>query len=164
MVGSSSNSIRPTALSIELSQHSTSPPTLRATVRNNHSKILTILTWDTPLDEKAAILGVFRVTEKSSGDEVEMGGIKINRLLPPPRDAFVELSPGAESSKDFELKEPLWPMEKGHRYYIKAVGDWKAVWEARVGDLTDGDFKDMAASERAIKIETYESEPIEVEI
>src|SRR4051812_35811975 len=59
-------------LEFKLSQISKSPPSVLVTLKNGHpSSTFTLLKWGTPLDPQALNLGVFKLTNADTGEEVK---------------------------------------------------------------------------------------------
>jgi hypothetical protein len=153
MTGSSSPSQRapdphPTKLSLQLTlavkEPSTFPPTLLVTATNLHdSTSMTLLKWDTPFDDKALLLGIFDIKNVKSGEMLPNLNMKLNRITPPPRDAFIEIEPRNAITKEIVLSEPGAKLEKDAEYDIQAKGKWKAVWHASVKDIGDENLKKM---------------------
>jgi hypothetical protein len=132
------------SLSISEKSPATTPPTILVTATNLHqSTSITLLTWDTPFDEKALLLGIFRFIDASTNEALPSPGLKINRGLPPPRDAFLEVGPRHAITKEFVLDGPGVRLEKGKEYDVQAKGRWKAVWHASVLDIGDENLKKM---------------------
>jgi len=134
------------SLSLEITQKepATSPPTVLVTVTNLHeSTSLTLLTWDTPFDDKALLLGIFRITDLAANFEIPSPGLKINRALPPPRDALLELEPRHAITKEIVLDGPGAQLEKGTTYEVKAKGSCKAVWHASAADIGEDNLIKM---------------------
>ncbi|KAI7409742.1 hypothetical protein KC336_g12657, partial [Hortaea werneckii] len=81
-------------LSVAIKAVSSSPPTIAASISNQHSsKVITVLGWDTPFDPTAlnsGALQLYRTTSSGSNAaesvEIPGPGMKVNRLLPPPRE------------------------------------------------------------------------------
>jgi hypothetical protein len=131
-------------LSISEKSPSTSPPTILVTATNLHqSTSLTLLTWDTPFDEKALVLGIFNFIDTSTNEALQSPNLKINRGLPPPREAFIEIGPRKAVAKEIVLDGRGANLEKGKEYDVQARGRWKAVWRASVLDVGDQNLKKM---------------------
>lgn len=153
MTGSSSSQQtpdpHPTKSSLQLTlavkEPSTSPPTLLVTATNLHdSTSMTLLKWDTPFDDKALLLGIFDIKDVKSGEMLPNLNMKINRVTPPPHDAFLEIEPRSAITKELVLSElPGAKLEKDAEYEIQAKGKWKAVWHASVKDIGDENLKKM---------------------
>lgn len=129
-------------LKIQLSSGS-SPSVLKVTIENKSQKqTFSLLTWNTPLDEQALNIGALTLEEAETGEAVPGPQMKINRKLPPPRDAVVEVSPQSTASREVNLSFP-WIPKDGKVYRIKAQGAWKAVWAKPASQITDEELSDM---------------------
>jgi hypothetical protein len=131
-------------LSISEKLPRTSPPTILVTASNLHqSTSLTLLTWDTPFDEKALLLGIFTFVDTSTNEPLPSPNLKLNRGLPPPRTAFLEISPRHAITKELVLDGNGAKLVRGKEYDIQAKGRWKAIWHASVLDVGDENLKKM---------------------
>ncbi|KAE9970527.1 hypothetical protein EG328_006179 [Venturia inaequalis] len=132
-------------LTLAIKEPSTSPPTLLVTATNLHdSTSMTLLKWDTPFDDKALLLGIYNIKDVKSGEMLPNLNMKVNRVTPPPRDAFLEIEPRSAITKELVLSEiPGAKLEKDAEYEIQAKGKWKAVWHASVKDIGDENLKKM---------------------
>jgi hypothetical protein len=149
-------------LSIAEKSPPTSPPTILVTATNLHpSTSLTLLTWDTPFDDKALLLGVFRFVDTSTHEALPSPGLKINRQLPPLRDAFLEIKPRHAITKEITLDSPAVKVEKGKEYDVQARGKWKAVWHASVVDIGDDNLKKMGGG-TGVMTWDFESEVVRI--
>jgi hypothetical protein len=152
------------ALQLTLSEKEprTSPPTLLVTATNLHdSTSLTLLTWDTPFDDKALPLGIFNIKNTETGELMRNLGLKINRVTPPPREAYLEIEPRNAVTKEVVLSEPAAKLEKGVEYEVQAKGRWKAVWHASVKDIGDENLKKMGGGTGVITW-NFESDVVRV--
>lgn len=140
---SSSYNMSSSDLKIQLSSGS-SPSVLKVTVENKSQKqTFSLLTWNTPLDEQALNIGALTLEDAQTGEAVPGPQMKVNRKLPPPRDAVVEVSPQSTASKEVNLSFP-WIPKDGKVYRIKAQGAWKAVWAKPASQITDEELSEMA--------------------
>jgi hypothetical protein len=131
-----------------------SPLTLTVTLENKGDKPVTILTWNTPLDEKAAPIGIFKFKSTRSGDYAQSQNLKLNRLLPPQDDAYLELAPRETIKKDFDIKAPEVTLTNGEEYEVQAKGFWGGVWEGRRGDVegNEGFREDFESNTIVVKV------------
>ncbi|KAL1955651.1 hypothetical protein VTO42DRAFT_8196 [Malbranchea cinnamomea] len=107
------------------------PCTLDIAVQNTdgNNSVLTFLTWDTPLDPHAGVLGVFEIHDEDDPSvKINTQIIAIRRKLPPPPEDFVEIAAQQTLSARVMLDQVDLPA--GRRYAIRAKGWWQAVWEA----------------------------------
>ncbi|KAF7197510.1 putative secreted protein [Pseudocercospora fuligena] len=125
-------------LVVTLSRGKTSdPPTVHVEIQNkNTATPLTLLIWDTPLDPSALNTGVLSIRDASSGETIPGPELKLNRRLPPPREALVTIAPGDVVEKEVELVAP-WIPRDGRSVTVKAEGSWRAVWPKREQDVDD---------------------------
>lgn len=118
-------------LVLTINQTESGQASVRVTLTNTHPKTtISVLNWDTPFDPSAVALGVFKVVDKSTNEEVPPLGLKINRLLPPPEEDYLLLKPQHAITKDIVLDAPGFTLENGKSYDVQARGKWKAVWHA----------------------------------
>ncbi|KAF2817827.1 uncharacterized protein BDZ99DRAFT_457510 [Mytilinidion resinicola] len=159
MASTSASSADVSSLVLTLAQTSTSPPTLKVTLKNTHtSSTFTVLEWDTPLDKQAFNVGVFQAAD-ATGAKIGIPRLMINRKLPPPREALVELVPGAEASKELPLDKRWMPRDK---FTIKAEGKWKALWEKAAGDVQASDLEELGGS--TAKTGEFRSDEVTVDL
>ena len=152
-------------LTLELKEKEprTSPPTLVATVTNMHeSTTITLLKWDTPFDDQAMLLGLLEIKNTEDGSILPPAGIKLNRQLPPPEDAFIEIAPRNAIAKDIVLGGPGARLRKGRKYEVQAKGSWKAVWLASVADVGYRNLQRMGGGTGVVNFE-FESNPVAFE-
>ena len=129
---SSSSKFDPsTALGVSISDagSSSSPPSIKLTVTNNHNEPVTVLRWDTPLDSMALKLGVLSIYK--DGTPLDLPTINVRRLMPPPEDEFVTLKPGEAVVNEVELGPPVVSEElglKGSSVEVQASGEWAYAW------------------------------------
>jgi hypothetical protein len=149
-------------LELKESDPKTSPPTIIATVTNLHeSTTVTLLTWDTPFDEKALLLGLFTIKDIEHDHTIPSPGLKLNRKLPPPKEAFLEIAPRHAIAKEIVLEGPGAQLEKGARYEIQSKGRWKAVWQASVAAIGYGNLQKMGGGTGVVGID-FESNVIDI--
>jgi hypothetical protein len=152
------------SLSMVLSQTDSSRPSVRVTLTNYHpSTSVTVLIWSTPFDPQAVPLGIFRVTDRSTKQDVPMLGIKINRLLPPSREDFLELAPRHAVTKNVYLEAPGLALEKGKTYDVQAHGKWKAVWHASLKAIGEVNLMKMGGPTGLVSWD-FESDVIQLEV
>lgn len=127
-------------LSLSLSQISKNPPTIRATLKNDHPDTpYTLLKWGTPLDAAALNTGVFKITDADSGAEIEQVLVQIRRKMPPEQDQLASVKPGEEESVEVVFDKPWMPETKPAKYRVKAEGTLKGVWDRVKSEVTDDD-------------------------
>lgn len=142
---STSNSIP--GLEFKLSQTAKNPPTLLVTLKNtNPDTPYTLLKWGTPLDDAALNTGVFSIVDEESGKEVEQLVLQINRKMPPAQEELVTLAPGTEEEVQVVFDKPWMPGQKPAKYKVKAVGEFKGVWDRYGGDVSEDELMKYAES------------------
>jgi hypothetical protein len=92
-----------------------------------------------------------------------MLGIKINRLLPPSREDFLELAPRHAITKDVYLEGPGFALEKGKTYDVQAHGKWKAVWHASVTAIGEANLMKMGGPTGLVNWD-FESDIIQLRV
>lgn len=118
---------------ISLSSSPTPDLSISATVHNPSSTPLTVLRWNTPLDPRAGVLGVFEIHDELENQTVPIDTIKFNRKLPPSEEDLVEIAP--ESSVQVDVQLPPLKLQAGREYTVKARGRWHGAWEGGKGDV-----------------------------
>ncbi|KAI7540313.1 hypothetical protein KC343_g6835 [Hortaea werneckii] len=155
-------------LSVAIKAVSSSPPTIAASISNHHpTKVITLLSWDTPFDPTAlnsGALQLYRLTSSGSNnaaDSVEIPGpgMKVNRLLPPPREDLIELKPGASVERHVTLKAPWIPAD-GQDYRLRFQGQWRGLWPKATGDISAQDLEQLGG----VTGQGYETETVEMKL
>jgi hypothetical protein len=148
-------------LKIQLSSGS-SPSVLKVTVENkSQSQTFSLLTWNTPLDEQALNIGALTLEDAETGKAVPGPQMKVNRKLPPPRDAVLEVSPQSTASREVNLSFP-WIPKDGKVYRIQVQGTWKAVWAKSASQITNGELSEMTGDSHLD--ESISSESVELRL
>ncbi|KAF2851754.1 hypothetical protein T440DRAFT_467536 [Plenodomus tracheiphilus IPT5] len=125
-------------LEFRLAQISRSPPTILVTLKNTSPDTpYTLLKWGTPLDSAALNTGVFSIVGEEDGEEVKQFVLQINRKMPPAQEEVVTLAPGTEEEVEVVFDKPWMPENKPAKYKVKAVGDFKGVWDKYGSDVTE---------------------------
>lgn len=151
----------PRDISVELAA-AEAPLTVRVTIRNDspdHS--FSFLTWDSPFDPQAINTGVLSLRDAESGAEIEGPAMKLNRLLPPPREDLVEIKPGSSATRELGLASP-WVPTDGKTYQVQAQGSWRAAWAKAASDVTDQELEAMGID--GLVAEAYRSERLELQL
>jgi hypothetical protein len=147
---SMSNSSILSKLEISLKGTSTAPPKLALSVKNNNDVTVTLLAWDSPLDTLAIRLGVLKFTPSGADGPLDLPTIMVNRRMPPSRDALITLGPGEVKEQEFELKEPMVPVEKlKGQVNIEISGEWRAVWELKADEVSDEELVALGGEKAA---------------
>ncbi|KAF3009808.1 hypothetical protein E8E13_010138 [Curvularia kusanoi] len=139
-------------LSLSLSQIARDPPTLRVTLKNDSpDTTYTLLKWGTPLDDAALNTGVFKITDASSGAEVEQITMQIRRRMPPGQSQLAGVKPGEEESVEVVFNRPWMPETKPATYKVRAEGLLKGAWDRPKSDVSDDDTNEYGESPLAGK-------------
>lgn len=125
----------------------TDPPILQitASVHNTAEIPVTILKWNTPLDPRAGILGIFEFRDTESGEILSTDTIKISRKLPVSADDLIEIN----ALESVEAHHTLTGLEvhKGRGYSVRARGIWHAVWANPVVDVTASQRQNLTGAD-----------------
>jgi hypothetical protein len=126
-------------LSVTLEQvKGASPPTLKATVKNNNNRPVSVLTYNSPLESLAIPLGFVQVTPEGAKEPLKLGDLQIRRMWPPRRDDITEIAAGRSASAELPFKPMAVPPEKmGKKNTVQIVGEWMAVYDVPKKDITD---------------------------
>lgn len=100
----------------------------KVTISNPTTQPITVLTWSSPLDPKAAVSGIFKAVEVGDPEHKIIEGRKImfRRVTPPPRTELVEILSGGDVTVEVEL--PGFPFESGKSYQMRVEGRWMSAW------------------------------------
>ena len=138
-----------------------SPLTVKVTIRNDSpDKTFSFLSWDSPFDPQAINTGVLCLKDAETGNTIESPGLKLNRMLPPPRDELVEISPGSSASKELGLKSPWIPTD-GRKYQLHMRGNWRAAWAKAAADVSDRELEAMGGD---VSSSAFESDSVEMQL
>lgn len=152
-------------LHVSLSQASKSPPTVSIKVTNKSPSPVTILSWESPLDEIALSLGLFSITPSGASEPLEIDRVMVSRKTPPSDDSLISLGPGESRENQVVLKEVLVPIEKlkGKKSTVEVKGRWMGVWPKSRGELNDEAIEKGAHGGGAVA-GTFASDSIEIEV
>lgn len=138
-----------------------SPLTVKVTIRNDSpDKAFSFLSWDSPFDPQAINTGVLCLKDAETGKTIESPGMKLNRMMPPPRDELVEISPGSSAEKELKLKSPWIPTD-GKTYQLHLRGNWRAAWAKAATDVSDRELEGM---ESDVSSSAFESDSLEMRL
>lgn len=129
-----------------LQASSSLPVPIIISIHNHAQAPVTLLTWNSPLDFQAGVLGVFEVCDTGNGQAIPIDTIKVSRKLPATSADLVEIPAG--QAIDRTVKLPPFECEAGHEYSIQAQGIWHAVWEMPLTDVTESHLADLTGSTR----------------
>ncbi|KKY36334.1 hypothetical protein UCDDA912_g03663 [Diaporthe ampelina] len=152
-------------LHVSLSQASKSPPAISIKVTNKSPSPVTILSWESPLDELALSLGLLSITPSGASEPLEIDRIMVSRKLPPSEKSLVSLAPGESRENQVVLKELLVPAEKlkGKKSAVEVKGRWMGVWPKTRDELSSDAIEKGAHGGGAVA-GTFASDSIEIEV
>lgn len=149
-------------LKVRLSSGSSSS-VLKVTIENeSRSHTYSLLTWNTPLDEQALNIGALTLEDAKTGEAVPGPQMKVNRKLPPPRDAVIEVSPQSAVSREINLSFP-WLPKDGKVYRVQVRGPWKAVWAKPANQITDEELLEISGDGHLLE-KDIRSEGVELQL
>jgi hypothetical protein len=119
---------------------------IAVSIHNPAESPVTVLKWNSPLDTRAGVLGVFVACDTGNGVPLPLDIIKISRKLPPSLDDLVEISAGQTLQITVDL--PGLHFQKGHEYSVHATGTWHAVWDKALADVTVSQLSDLGRANR----------------
>lgn len=144
-------------LEVKLAADSTNT-SVACTIRNNDPEhTISFLTWDTPFDAAAVNTGVLTLTSAETGAEVPSPDLKLNRMMPPPREAILEIAPKTSAERELNLSSPWIPTD-GKKYQVGVHGFWRAAWKKPAAEVTDGDLQALNGDVQG----EYRSETVEM--
>ena len=111
------------------------PFTIDVIVRNNLDHPLTVLTWDSPLDQKAGILGIFQARDVEEDELIQGDFLRFRRKMPPPKDSFREI--GGKEQITQRITLPGLRLSTGTEFIIEGRGRWQAVWNCPMADVDE---------------------------
>jgi len=121
--------------------------TIACTIRNTDPEhTISFLTWDTPFDPTAANTGVLALKDAETDADIPSPGMKINRKMPPPRDALVEIAPKSSAERELNLSSPWIPTD-GKKYQVAVHGTWRAVWQKPATQVSDEELAALKGDE-----------------
>lgn len=153
-------------LHVSLSQASSkSPPAVSIKVTNNSPSPVTILSWESPLDQLALPLGLVSITPAGASQPLEIDRVMVSRKFPPSDDSLVSLAPGESRENEVVLREQLVPAEKlkGKKSTVEVRGRWMGVWPKLRADLSSEAIEKGAHGGGAVA-GTFASDSIEIEV
>lgn len=149
-------------LSVTLEQvKGASPPTIKSTVKNNNDHTVSVLTYNSPLDELILPLGFMEITPEGAKEPLDLSGLQIRRIWPPLRDDITEIPAGGSVSAQLPLKPMSAPPEKlGKKNAVQIAGEWMAVYNVAKKDITD-EMLDKTPSGGKTHTGRYQSDKID---
>lgn len=105
---------------------------LKVAVQSSATHGITLLKWNSPLDERAGKLGIFSARDQATGSFLEGVVIMANRLMPPKAEDVVHLEPHGTVEERVEL--PGLRFEKGKTYEVQGKWRWMSAWSGELGN------------------------------
>ncbi|PHH89734.1 hypothetical protein CDD83_5406 [Cordyceps sp. RAO-2017] len=134
-------------LAVTLKQTSSKPPTIQVTVTNKNKYPVTVLSYDSPLDQLALPLGLLSITPAGSTKPIDLPIIRVKRVWPPRDDSLIVIKPGASATSDIVLKDPPVPIKKlGRKATVILRGRWTAVWPRSKDKLSKAEIENPSSS------------------
>ena len=129
------------ALQVLLAPHQTvrltSSLPIEISIHNGGSTPVTILDRNTPLEPGAGHLGVLKLHDAQTHEEVPISTISASRVRPPLLNEYIEIPSDATVKKTLELRVDEKDIQAGREYMVRAEGYWSAVWYRALGDITE---------------------------
>ena len=100
---------------------------IQVKVENTGSSTMTVLTWQSPLDPQAGVLGLFEIRDTQDGSVQQGKVLMVNRMMPPSQDSLVEIPANGIIEKTAQLK--MFSLQPMRLYEVMAKGEWKGVWD-----------------------------------
>ncbi|KAG9254751.1 uncharacterized protein F5Z01DRAFT_92165 [Emericellopsis atlantica] len=152
-------------LKVSIEQSSTEwPISVKATVTNTNDYTVSILTYDSPLDQAAFALGLLSLTPSGKDTALELATVQFRRIWPPTRDHLVELAAGESKTSEIEVKPAMVSKETlGETATALLKGEWRAVWPKAKDDISDASLDNPSDSEDAF-MGTFQSDELALKV
>ncbi|RFU81593.1 hypothetical protein TARUN_598 [Trichoderma arundinaceum] len=166
-----------TGLNVSISQSTTSPPTIIATVKNNNSHLVTIAPYRTPFDSLVLEQGILSVVPGGGADDSDSSSsnssanssankpldyptIMLKRSWPPAADLLVTLGPGESRTAEIVIRHPVPLRQLGSSATVKLSGQWMSVWRRAKEEIGAADWDDVSNPDEFSG--QYESNSLEI--
>ncbi|KAM0256363.1 hypothetical protein ACHAQJ_005014 [Trichoderma viride] len=158
-------------LKVSISQSTTSPPTIVATVKNNNSHLVTITPYQSPFDKLILELGNLSIFPNGDDDSdsgsstksaLDYPTIALKRAWPPPKDSLVTLGPGESQTAEIVIRDPVPLRRLGSSATVKLSGQWMSVWRRAKEEIGEADWDDVSNPDEFSG--EYESNSLEIMI
>ncbi|KAL6835087.1 hypothetical protein V8C40DRAFT_233506 [Trichoderma camerunense] len=164
-------------LNVSISQGSTTPPTIVATVKNNNPHLVTIAAYQSPFDGLILETGNLSIVPggaASDGNDSDNSSnnstasskplsyptIALKRAWPPPSDSLVTLGPGESRTAEIVIRHPVPVRQLGSSATVKLSGHWMSVWKRAKEEIGDADWDDVSNPDEFSGV--YESNSLEI--
>ncbi|RDW76024.1 hypothetical protein BP5796_06845 [Coleophoma crateriformis] len=108
---------------------------LDISIQNTSPEPVLFLRWLSPLDPRAAAMGLFVFTSIKDGTQATAMNLKISRMLPEgghyDTEDVVKIEGNGSINQKIAIKSPEVAFERGERYSVVAKGTWLHV---KMGD------------------------------
>jgi hypothetical protein len=139
-----------------------SPTTIKATVTNTGSGPITILTYDSPLDQAALQIGLLSITPTGANSPLDIAIVQIRRVWPPTQEQLMTLKPGESAENYVPFREFVVPSEDlGDKASVVLRGEWSAVWAKSKEEVSKESLDDPRGSPDAFQ-GSFESDAIDI--
>ncbi|BCR90206.1 uncharacterized protein ACHE_60092S [Aspergillus chevalieri] len=129
------------ALQVLLAPHQTVPFTsllpIEVSIHNAASTPVTILDRNTPLEPGAGHLGVLKLRDAQTYEEVPIATISASRIEPPLPNEYIEIPPDTTVKRTLELRVDEKDIQVGREYTVRAEGLWSAVWYRALSEIME---------------------------
>lgn len=117
------------------------------TISNPTTQPITVLIWGSPLDTKAAVLGIFKAVEVGDPEHkiIEGHRVMFRRVTPPPRADLVEILPGGDVTAEVALLG--FSFEGDKSYQVRVEGRWMSAWSVEKDKVTADMLEEFGAKE-----------------
>lgn len=176
-------------LNVSISQGTTSPPSIVATVKNNNPHPVTIAPYQSPFDGLLLEQGNLSIVPRYDNNDSDSNSsasssssghnnnkqqqqqplayptIAPKRVWPPPADSLVTLGPGESRTAEIVIRHPV-PVRQlssgGGSATVKLRGQWMSVWRRAKEEIGEADWDDVSNPDEFSGV--YESNSLEIRI
>lgn len=132
-------------------------------VRNSLDHPVTVLTWDSPLDPKAGLLGIFQARDVEEENLIQGDFLRLRRKMPPSKESFLEI--GGKKQVRARVTLPGLQLSVRTEYAIECKGRWQAVWcrpmaeidESLLESLTEAHLGEVLCESEIFEVEDESS-------
>ncbi|KAH0498038.1 hypothetical protein TgHK011_005317 [Trichoderma gracile] len=168
-------------LNVSISQGTTSPPSIVATVKNNNPHPVTIAPYQSPFDGLLLEQGNLSIVPSYDNDSDSNSSsasssnnntnnnkpltyptIALKRTWPPPADSLVTLGPGESRTAEIVIRHPVPVRQLSGSATVKLRGQWMSVWRRAKEEIGEADWDDVSNPDEFSGV--YESNSLEIRI
>lgn len=125
-----------------------SPLPIEVSIHNTASTPVTLLDWNTPLDPSAGPLGVVKVYDAQTGNELPINQVVFERGRPPAIEEFIEIPSDTTVKRTLQVPVEDKDIQAGREYTVRAEGTWHAVWYSALDETTKEQRGNLANATR----------------